>query len=192
MTKAALLFVLQAGAILGWAGYEERVRSTSPTFRIPLRPTDPYDLVRGRYFVLHPVDSTIDLEGASSPFSPAQREALMREARGWKTSALVGFCPQGAVLRVCAVRPGGGEVIGAPATVWVEGHVSALDIQGYGSAPRRWELDVDLGLERFFIPNRAVLPASENEPGWELEVSHRPGRTLLPRRLWFKGKPVVF
>jgi hypothetical protein len=104
----------------------------------------------------------------------------------------VGFCPRDALLRVCAVRAQGGDAIGEPTGIWVKGYVSALDIHAYGDRPRRRELNVHLGLERFFIPNRAVLPARENEPGWELEVSHRPGRTLLPRRLWFKGKPVEF
>jgi hypothetical protein len=46
---AAILVALQAAVILGWAGYHERVRASAPTFRIPLAPRDPYDVLRGRY-----------------------------------------------------------------------------------------------------------------------------------------------
>lgn len=186
MTKAALLFVVQAGAILGWAGYEERVRRTAPTFRVPLQPADPYDVLRGRYFVLNPLDTRVDLEDPASPFTPAERTALQRDAARWNTPALVGFCPAGAVHRVCAIRVDGHEALGRPTEVWARARVHVLR---YEKGPT---LHVALGLERFFIPNRAVLPARENEPGWELEVSHRPGRKLLPRRLWFSGKPVDF
>jgi hypothetical protein len=186
MTKTGLLFVLQAGAILGWAGYEEHVRRASPTFRVPLQPSDPYDLLRGRYFVLNPVDAVVELDGPANAFTPAEVETLMRDADAWRTEALVGFCPNGDVHRVCGIRVAGRPPVGKPTGLWARGRVSAL----YPREPRR--LDVELGLDRFFIPNRAVLPARENEPGWELEVSHRPGRTLLPRRLWFRGKPVDF
>jgi hypothetical protein len=51
-------------------------------------------------------------------------------------------------------------------------------------------VDLDLGLHRFFIPNRLELPAYENQEGWELDVSYRPGLAALPRRLVFKGTPI--
>jgi hypothetical protein len=53
-----------------------------------------------------------------------------------------------------------------------------------------WRLDLDLGLRRFFIPNRVQLPAPESQSGWSLEVSYRPGQSLLPRRLIYAGSPI--
>jgi hypothetical protein len=50
-----------------------------------------------------------------------------------------------------------------------------------------WRVILDIDLDRFFLPEKLELPAPENDPGWQLEVSHRRGRPLLPRRLWFQG-----
>jgi hypothetical protein len=67
---------------------------------------------------------------------------------------------------------------------WCKASATVREIQG------TWNVDLDLGLSRFFIPNRIHLPAGENEEGWELDVSYRPGLSLLPRRLVFRGTPI--
>ena len=180
MTRRVLgLAVLQIGFLLSWAGYHEYVWATAPTFRIPLQPRDPYDLLRGRYFVLNPQDRSLT---PPEPLSSQEMRRLLGEASYFAGKASVGFCRSGEVYRVCRLRrldeppPQDGLV-----EFWSRGQVTVLDNQGRSTAT------VDLGLSRFFIPNRTALPASENVPGWELELSHRPGLEPLPRRLFFKG-----
>jgi hypothetical protein len=76
----------------------------------------------------------------------------------------------------------------ARATVWHQPPTAAAN--GIAAVEAGWVVTLDLGLDRFFLPNRLELPGRENEPGWELEVSHRPAQPLLPLRLWFRGQPV--
>ncbi len=59
MKRVVGLAAFQVVVLLGWAAQNEYVRATAPTFRIPLQPRDPYDVLRGRYFVLNPRDSSI-------------------------------------------------------------------------------------------------------------------------------------
>lgn len=189
MTRRVLgLAALQIGFLLSWAGYHEYVWATAPTFRIPLQPRDPYDLLRGRYFVLNPQDRWL------TPPEPLSSEEI-RRFRGhfgyFSGKAAVGFCRSGDVYRVCRLRhldepePQDGLV-----EFWARGQVTVLDDHTRTDNQARGTAQVDLGLSRFFIPNRTALPASENVPGWELELSHRPGLEPLPRRLFFKGTPL--
>jgi hypothetical protein len=68
----------------------------------------------------------------------------------------VGFCPTDDVYRVCALaRPG--EKASGPPRFWCKGFAT-LTKQDSG-----WKLELDLGLRRFFIPNRLHLPARENQ-----------------------------
>jgi hypothetical protein len=194
MKRAALLAALQIGVILGWAGQNEYVRAHAPTFRIPLNPRDPYDVLRGRYFVLNPRDSRIR---TADPDTPLPREAVERFLAGEKffgRRALVGFCPQGEVHRVCGLRrteEGPGEGFWAPALVVIgETPVYPARTTPPPAPSPGWDVDVDLDLTRFYLPNRFVLPGRESEQGWELEVSHRRRQPLLPKRLWFQGRPV--
>jgi hypothetical protein len=175
------LATFQILAILGWASYHEHVWATAPTFRLPLRPRDPFDLVRGRYFILNPQDTSIS---APSPWlSQAEIERFLAGSSGFHGRAKVGFCPAGEVYRVCALaRPD--EEVRASARFWCKGYATITDGKGH------WDVQVDLGLSRFFIPNRLQLPARENEEGWELEVSYRTGQSPLPRRLFFRGSPI--
>jgi hypothetical protein len=173
--------VFQVLAILAWAAYHEHVWATAPTFRIPLRPRDPFDVVRGRYFVLNPLDGAVD--SRSSFFPRTDVERLVGSSGYFSGSVQVGFCRADGVYRVCALAPLGEQPAG-PAQFWCRGFARA------GAADGNWKLDLDLGVHRFFIPNRLQLPAGENQEGWELEVSYRPGLSALPRRLFFKGTPI--
>ena len=174
MKRAIVLLVVQTGVILGWAGYHATLRAYAPTFRVPLDPQDPYDLLRGRYFVLNPRDRTIE----TSRLDEQSRRDLASGRGRLGQDMLIGFCPEGTGYRVCAVRALGSPDSGR-ATYWARARASA-----WGNDKAR----IDLGLHRFFIPNRAEIPQGRQE-GWELEVSYRRDQRLLPRRLWFQGRP---
>lgn len=181
MKRLLALAAFQVFVILGWAAYHEAVWATAPTFRIPLRPRDPFDPLRGRYFVLNPQDSAIAT--GSSPLTATEVGRFLGSATSFEGGAQVGFCPEEDVYRICALRrlhEDGGE----PARFWSRAFVTVVP------RPPGWSLRVDLGLNRFFIPNRSQLPARENEPGWQLEVCHRPGLSPLARRLFFRGQAV--
>ena len=76
----------------------------------------------------------------------------------------------------------------AEASFWSRAHLVATRVRAKDGS--EWKVRLDLGLDRFFIPNRARLPARESDPGWELEVAYRRGRSPLPLQLWFDGRPV--
>lgn len=181
MRRILVLAAFQTLAILSWASYHEYVWAAAPTFRIPLRPSDPFDLIRGRYFVLNPLDSSID--GRSPLFPRADVDRLVGSAGYFAGTVQVGFCPVDSVYRVCALAQLGEKTEG-PARFWCRGDATVGTYDGH------WTLTLDLGLHRFFIPNRLALPARENQEGWELDVSYRPGLSALPRRLVFKGTPI--
>jgi hypothetical protein len=181
MKRLVLLAAFQVLAILSWASYHEYVWATAPTFRVPLRPRDPFDLIRGRYFVLNPQDASLESGSASLP--QTEVDHLLASSHAYVGSVQVGFCAAGEVYRVCALARPEDKPTGS-ARFWCKGFAT-LNKQDGG-----WKLALDLGLRRFFIPNRLQLPAGENDEGWELEVSHRPGLTPLPRRLFFKGSPI--
>jgi hypothetical protein len=182
--RVLALALLHVGSLLSWAGYHELVWASAPTFRIPLQPRDPYDLMRGRYFVLNPLDSSIARGGV---LSDGEIQRFLAGETSFRGPTMVGFCEVDGVYRVCALRRRDDEVSSVPrAEYWSRGFVTVSTFED----ERKWDIDLDLGLRRFFIPNRVQLPAQENTPGWELEVSHRPGLQPLPRRLFFKGSPI--
>ncbi len=187
--KILILALVQAGTILAWAGYHEQLWRSAPTFRIALAPIDPYDVLRGRYFILNPQGTRIATEGSAqnAPLSAGAVRTLMGANLSYHGKARIGFCPAGPIRKICALARTNAPLPATPDVLWTTGEVNLWE--GAGSQP---EGNIDLGLDRFFIPNRARLPAPENTPGWELEVVHRPGHLLLPKRLWFGGKPVDF
>jgi hypothetical protein len=181
MRKLLILAAFQVLVILSWVSYHEYVWATAPTFRIPLRPRDPFDLVRGRYFVLNPLDSILDWR--SLRFPRADVERLVGSSGAFDGVVQVGFCPVDDLYRVCALaRPG--EKASVPAAFWCRGFATVNNREGH------WNVNLDLGLHRFFIPNRLSLPAEEHQEGWQVDVSYRPGLSALPRRLVFKGTPI--
>jgi hypothetical protein len=254
MKRVMAVAVFQVMVMLGWAAQNEYVRATAPTFRIPLEPRDPYDLLRGRYFVMNPKDARM-VAGAPDVLLTAEAvKAFLGEESSFHGAAFVGFCPQGEVFRVCALAHRVPVDASAKATVDEErgeapprrakdaspkatvdeergeapprrakdaSPKATVDEERGEAPPRRakdasaqywsrarlyiWNespggtdapkaghgITIDLGLDRFFLPNRITLPGRENEPGWEVEVCHRPGLTPLPRRLFFKGQPVL-
>ncbi len=191
-SKILILALVQVGTILGWAGYHERLWQRASTFRIALNPVDPYDVLRGRYFILNPRGAGFDT-AKPVPGSTLTWGAISASPWSWDASssysgsAQVGFCPAGPLRTICALTLPGSPRPPAPGnTLWALGKVEI------SRGESRFNGTIDLGLDRFFLPNRALLPAPENAPGWELEVVHRPGLPLLPKRLWFRGKPVAF
>jgi hypothetical protein len=186
MRKAAILAAVQIVFILGWAGYHERVRAQAPTFRIPLAPRDPYDVLRGRYFVLNPRDSQLKAGEGDTLLTAATVETFLRGERYFDGPGLIGFCPVGEIHRVCGLQR---LEDGTPRDgLWARSRVNIVD--EYGQTPPGWRVMLHMDLDRFFLPDAFQLPGPENDPSWQLEVSHRPGQPLLPRRLWFQGQPV--
>lgn len=193
--KRALLFgLLQVAVLLGWAARNEYVRATAPTFRIPLAPRDPYDVLRGRYFILGPRDASLRVPSPDVPLTEPAVRAFLKGDASWSGPVEVGFCPEAAVHRVCALKRVS-EGTSGEAAYWSRGVASVFreDVvwrDGKEEKSPGFRVNLELGLDRFFLPNRIVLPGRESEPGWELELSHRPGQVPLPRRLWFKGLPL--
>jgi hypothetical protein len=193
-TKILLLALLQAGTMLGWAGYHESLWRSAPTFRVALNPVDPYDVLRGRYFILNPQGATIaTMNPNASPLSIAAFQAFLGPAPAnyYHGPVQVGFCPAGAVRKICALARPEAVRPALPGVLWAAGSIELWRSRGQ-DRKMNFTGDIDLGLDRFFLPDQARLPAPENASGWELEVVHRPGLPLLPKRLWFGGKPVEF
>ncbi len=190
MRRALMLAIVQVGAMLAWAGQSEYVRATAPVFRVPLRPVDPFDLLRGRYFRVNLRDQSITTGQADTLLTPQEVERLVGPISAYPRfvgAAQVGFCPQDGLMRICALRRLD-DAQGGSGQFW-----SRARVRVFRTTDRaQWDVSIDLGLDRFFIPNRAVLPARENESGWELEVCYRPGLAPLARRLFFRGQPVTF
>lgn len=190
MKRVMVVAVFQVVVMFGWAAQNEYVRATAPTFRIPLEPRDPYDLLRGRYFVMNPKDARM-VAGAPDVLLTAEAvKAFLGQRSSFDGPAFVGFCPQGEVFRVCVLADR--VPADASAQYWSRARLSIwTESHGGKDAPKAGHgITIDLGLDRFFLPNRVTLPGNENEPGWEVEVCHRPGLAPLPRRLFFKGRPV--
>ena len=160
------------------------------TFRIALRPADPYDVLRGRYFILNPEGGSIDTAdlGQGNRLSAGDLEKLLDGEEAFRGDARIGFCPDGEIERICALARTDAQLPSAPVAHWSAGQVSLS--RAAGTAGPEYFGSIDLGLDRFFLPDQAKLPAPENATGWELEVIDRPGQLLLPKRLWFGGKPV--
>jgi hypothetical protein len=196
MKGLATLALLQLGVILGWAGYHERIRATAPTFRIPLQPLDPYDVLRGRYFRLNPLDASLKTGRPGTYVDATAAQRIAGSESYYQGPVLVGFCPIEGVHRACDLRRIAGEPEGGDARAWARARATVSYQQatpatnGMAAVEPGWVVTLDLGLDRFFLPNRVELPGRERDPGWELEVSHRAGQPLLPLRLWFRGQPV--
>jgi len=184
--KIAILAAVQIGFMLAWAGYHERVRASAPTFRIPLAPRDPYDVLRGRYFVLNPRDTQLKTGEGDTLLTAATVQTFLRGETYFIGPALIGFCRVGDVHRVCGLQR---LEDGTPRDgLWARSRVNIVD--EYGLADPGWRVILNMDLDRFFLPEKFELPGAETETGWQLEVSYRPGQPLLPRRLWFQGQPV--
>ncbi|MCL4807147.1 MAG: GDYXXLXY domain-containing protein [Thermoanaerobaculia bacterium] len=198
MKKALVVAAVQVIVLLGWAAHHERVRATAPTFRIPLRPVDPHDLLRGRYLVLNPRDADVTTGGEDAALRASEVERFLAGAASFDGPSRVGFCAVDGEERLCALAPPSGNLPEGPARFWSRARLNVFeeavneragearrDVRG-----RSYRVHVDLGVDRFFLPERLRLPAGENEPGWELELTHRDGLAPLPRRLWFRGKAI--
>jgi hypothetical protein len=151
-------------------------------------------MLRGRYFILSPRDQSLRVPSPDSVLTEAALRVLLKNDTTWSGPVEVGFCPEGPVHRVCALRRVADGTSGE-AVYWSRGVASVFREDAFwrnGKEERNpgWRVNVELGLDRFFLPNRIVLPGRETEPGWELEVSHRAGQAPLPKRLWFKGQPL--
>jgi GDYXXLXY protein len=209
MSGRAKLFAVIAAQLLvfaSWVGYHEHLRRTAPTFRIPLQPVDPFDLVRGRYFILNPQDSRVERPRPRTDQDPLF-DAFVAATNGdlhFTGDLVVGFCPEagpyGEVERLCTVRrpeapgsanPEPAHEITARVRLWLRPPRREISDAGPSlPTPETLEGSIDFELDRFFVPNRTTLPPA-GQRGWELEVIYRPGQPLLPKRLWFRGEPLT-
>lgn len=187
MKRVAALAAFQVLAILGWAAYEERVRATASTFRIPLRASDPLEVLRWRGLAAHPLDAEIDPAAADAVLKPEEVARFLGTAPSFAGPALVGFCPRGEAERVCALAPLGAPSPGGPARHWARARVRVHDRTVEGKPAGR-TVHIDFRLDWLLLP--LPLPEGARGPGWELEVSDRPGQPLLPLRLWLRGRPL--
>ncbi|MCM2254186.1 MAG: GDYXXLXY domain-containing protein [Vicinamibacteria bacterium] len=197
MRGVLLLAVFQVGVILGWAGFEENVRRHAPVFRVPLQPVDPHDLLRGRYFRLNPTDSNLKTGTPGVALGAAEVERFLAGDKAYMGLVEVGFCPEAKLQRVCALaRVDPTAATGRPeAAFWSRGHAfidweAEVWRDGERVPEPGWRVRLELGVERFFLPQRLELPAQESAPGWSLELAHRPGRAPLPLRLYFEDRLV--
>lgn len=196
MRGVLLLAVFQVGVILGWAGHEESVRRTAPVFRVPLQPVDPHDLLRGRYFRLNPTDSNLKTGTPGIALGAAEVERFLAGDKAYMGLVEVGFCPEAGLSRVCALtRVNAGPAGPTDAAFWSRGHAfidweAEVWRDGERVPEPGWRVRLELGVERFFLPQRLELPAQESAPGWSLELAHRPGRAPLPLRLYFEDRLV--
>lgn len=198
MRNALVVAAVQIIVLLGWAAHHERVRATAPTFRIPLRPVDPHDLLRGRYLILNPRDADVTAGGEGAGLRASEVERFLAGATSFAGPARVGFCEVDGEERLCALARLGGGLPEGPARFWSRARLTVFEEavnERAGEARRNervraYRVHADLGVDRFFLPERLRLPAGENEPGWELELTHRDGLAPLPRRLWFRGKAI--
>ena len=120
-------------------------------------------------------------------------ETFLRGEKYFDGAALIGFCAVGEVHRACGLQR---LEDGTPRDgFWARSHVNIVDEapfyrEGQGFVGPGWRVTLNMDLDRFFLPDKFVLPGRESDTGWQLEVSHRPGLPLLPRRLWFQGQPL--
>lgn len=190
MRRLVIIAVFQLTGIGALATYHEYVWATAPRLRLPLEPRDPFDLMRGRYFILNPRDSTIDLGSRESYLTEAKVERFLASETYFSGRALVGLCPVEAHHRLCSLYRWDETPPFEEAPFWSLGFVTIAVDGGRGKAPPV-RVRVDLELDRFFLPAGAQLPGRETDSGWEIEVAYRFRQTLLPYRLWFRGRPVT-
>lgn len=205
MTAASKFGAVVAAQVLvfaGWVGYHEHLRRIAPTLRLALS-----DVSRtGRGLSLRLRDSDIErprpVEGATDPLYTALAE-LTGETRYFSGEVVVGFCPemgpQGERQRLCTIRrPGNGPTPGLPeATARANLRlVPAQVIPGAAGPeqPTREQVSgwIDFELDRLPAEERGLPTAGTLGEPWEVEVIHRPGRRLLVKRLWHRGRPVEF
>ena len=131
-------------------------------------------------------DLEIQVGAADALLNAAEVERFLGGAREFHGPALVGFCPQGPIVRVCALSRRGEAPASRPASAqfWSSARVAVVAQDG-------WRVRADFVATRAFLPPRLPLPAPESAPGWTLELAHREDRPPLPLRLRFEGR-VVF
>lgn len=185
MKRALLLALVQAGVILGWAATEELVRRAAPTFRVPLVARATSDEHRGRHTHFQPADLERPLGAADALLTDVEIERFLAGATDFHGPALVGFCPQGSLQRVCALE----RLDAAPASrsasagSWSRARLHVWQHEG-------WQVRADFVATRLFLPEGLALPAPATAAGWTLELAHRPDRPPLPLRLYFEDQLV--
>jgi hypothetical protein len=182
MKRVLALAAFQVLAILTWASHEERVRANAPTFRIPLRPNDPVEVLRWRGLAAHPLDEEITLGAPDVALAAAEVERFLGTRRSFVGPALVGFCPRGPSERVCALAEIGAPAAPGAARRWARAFVRV---------PEGKLRSVHIGFRFDWLLLPVPLPEAERGSDWELEVADRPGQPLLPLRLWLRGRPLI-
>jgi len=167
MKKWILLLVIQLGFFAGWYGLNQHYWNTSPTVRLELGPIDPYDPIRGRYFILNPkINQETEKAFKQTGIEKEQWFYLIvkNDAEGIaRFKRIVREKPSGLALSEYAIRAKCGY---------------------------QWRNEVDMNVERFYLPSQLQLPHKESEEGWEVEVLIRPDGSAAPKALLFKGEYV--
>jgi hypothetical protein len=89
MKKWILLLLIQLGFFAGWYGLNQHYWNTSPTVRLELGPIDPYDPIRGRYFILNPKINQ-EIEKAFKQ-TGMEKEQWFYLIKGWSAKSLAGL-----------------------------------------------------------------------------------------------------
>jgi uncharacterized membrane-anchored protein len=155
------LVIAQAVFLLGWAGYHEYVRQSSPVILLKGRPVDPQDLLRGDFMTLNYDISTMKLPPGTAAGSGVW---VLLEKKGAYFEAVAVSAGQPA--------PGRGQVL-------VRGEAD----YGWGSsqAPSL----VHYGIEKYFVPEGKGTPRFKL---LEVEVSVSPAHRLYIKRVLLDGK----
>ncbi|MBX7157582.1 MAG: GDYXXLXY domain-containing protein [Verrucomicrobiae bacterium] len=186
MKRVLLLAIIITTFFIGWAGYQEWSWHSLPTARLELDPADPYDVLRGRYFILNPT-----VENISRSTNQNDREILKKFYAERGTNLLE---------KVYVIFEPDREGIAQP--IRITSKTPSLTTNQFALLSRdryyrrRYShltgdyLDLNFQLKRFYLPSRLELPAQERQKGWQIEVILRPNYTAIPKALWFKEQLV--
>ena len=152
--------VAQAGFLLCWAGWHERVRSTSPFVKLETRPVDPQDLLRGDYMILrYQISEIRPAAGAKTPAVPGTDYWVVLERRGDFHRAVSATTSKPDL---------------APGQIVVKGTWGG----GRGG-------DMAYGIENFYVPEGKGTPRFKTI---EVEASVSPDHRLYLKRVLVDGK----
>lgn len=186
MKRVFLFAIIIAVFFIGWVGYQEWSWCSLPTAHLELDPVDPYDALRGRYFILNPTVENI------SRSTNQNDKKILKEFYAERGTNLL--------EKVYVIFERNREGIAQP--IRITSKTPSLTSNQFAllSRDRYYRrhyrhlkgdyLNLDFQLKRFYLPNRLKLPAKEREKGWHVEVILRPNYMAVPKALWFKNKRV--
>ena len=178
---AFLLAVLAQFALLGWmVAAQERVLAHGRRIELKIEPFDPIDPLSGRYLQIRVAVSRVDLKTIRPAWDTASLEAEAASLVGQEVVVTLGDT-NGDLAPEDVVNPAYFEP--SPSTIALRGQVK----RHFGST-----IDVEYGLERFFIPADASDPSPlmwQQDHRLEIVVRAMPdGRSTL-EDLLIDGEP---